>query len=180
MKDEKGAVRTCRRIEHGFVKVEDWFLLLAMLVLTGSIVIQIVCRYVLKISAPWCEELARYLFIAMTFVGSGRAFATGGHINIDLVDTVVDKKSKNPAKTMAYFNKQAVVVTSVFLGMFTVFYFQYLVSIAKHPQTSSSMHINMLIPMSTILIGSILMLYHNVCRLFYKYDKAPETSQAEN
>ena len=156
MKKERNSVIASRKIEHGVVKVEDGLLAAFMLVLTFSIIFQVVCRYVLKVSSPWCEELARYLFIAMTYIGSGRAFINNGHIGIDLMDTIVDKKSKDPEK----------------------FYFQYLMKMAQRPQESASMHINMLIPMSTILIGVVLMVYHSVCRLFYSYE-APAAAAEE-
>lgn len=178
MKKERDSVITLRKIEHGFVKVEDAALAVFMLVLVFTIVYQIVCRYVLKIGSPWCEELARYLFIAMTYIGSGRAFINGGHIGIDLVDSLIDKYSKDPAKTQARFNKFSDVLTLVFILLFGIFYFQYLQLMAKRPQFSSSMHINMLIPMSTIMIGVVLMAYHGICRLFYNYE-APAAPQAE-
>jgi TRAP-type C4-dicarboxylate transport system, small permease component len=178
MSNEKGTVKTCRKIEHGFVKVEDGFLFLALIVLTASIVIQIVCRYILKISSPWCEELARYLFISLIYVGSGRAFINGGHINIDLMDSIIEKKAKDPQKAMARFEKISMILTLIFVILFFIFYYQYLQAISRHPQTSASMHINMLIPMSVILIGTALMIYHCVCRLFYTYE-GPQTPQAK-
>lgn len=153
MKKERNSVIASRKIEHGVVKVEDGLLAAFMLVLTFSIIFQVVCRYVLKVSSPWCEELARYLFIAMTYIGSGRAFINNGHIGIDLMDTIVDKKSKDPEKFMKVFNRFSEIITLVFIVLFGVFYFQYLMKMAQRPQESASMHINMLIPMSTILIG---------------------------
>ena len=151
MKKERNSVIASRKIEHGVVKVEDGLLAAFMLVLTFSIIFQVVCRYVLKVSSPWCEELARYLFIAMTYIGSGRAF-------------------KDPEKFMKIFNRFSEIITLVFIVLFGVFYFQYLMKMAQRPQVSASMHINMLIPMSTILIGVVLMVYHSVCRLFYSYE----------
>ena len=170
MKKERNSVIASRKIEHGIVKVEDGLLAAFMLVLTFSIIFQVVCRYVLKVSSPWCEELARYLFIAMTYIGSGRAFINNGHIGIDLMDTIVDKKSKDPEKFMKVFNRFSEIITLAFIFLFGVFYFQYLMKMAQRPQESASMHINMLIPMSTILIGVVLMVYHSVCRLFYSYE----------
>lgn len=178
MSKERGTVKTCRKIEHGFVKVEDGFLFLALIVLTASIIIQIVCRYLLKISSPWCEELARYLFISLIYIGSGRAFINGGHINIDLMDSVIEKKARDPKKTMARFEKFSTILTLVFVILFFIFYYQYLQVVSRHPGTSASMHINMLIPMSAILIGTALMIYHCACRLFYTYEE-PQASQAE-
>ncbi|MEG1875721.1 MAG: TRAP transporter small permease [Angelakisella sp.] len=172
---EHNAVRAFSKAEHGIVAVERGFLFAAMIVLVFSIVIQVICRYVLKVSSPWCEELARYLFIAMTFIGSATAFASGGHIGIDLVDTVVEKHSKQPEKIIGIFNKLAIVITIAFMLAFSIFYFDYLLTIGKHPQTSANMKINMLIPMSSILIGSVLMVYHNVCRFFYPYEPEIKT-----
>ena len=172
MKKENNSIVASRKIEHGVVKVEDGLLAIFMLVLVFAIVFQIVCRYLLKVGSPWCEELARYLFIAMTYIGSGRAFINNGHIGIDLMDTIIENKAKDPAKTSHMFNRFAQVLTLIFIVLFGVFYFQYLMLMAKRPQESASMHINMLIPMSTILIGVVLMIYHGVCRLFYDYETA--------
>lgn len=177
---KSSAIKTCRKVEHGFVAVENVFLITALFVLVGSIVIQVVCRYLLKISSPWCEELARYLFIAIAFIGSARAFATNEHIGIDLVDTIAEKRSSHPEKVIGMFNRLAVLITLLFMVLFSVFYFIYLTSIAQHPQTSASMHINMLIPMSSILIGSVLMVYHDFCRLFYPFEPAAPAEEKED
>ncbi|MDT3843841.1 MAG: TRAP transporter small permease [Bacillota bacterium] len=170
---------SARKFEHGITKLEDFFLFAALIVLTGSILIQIIGRYVLRIPTPWCEELARYLFIALTYVGSGRAFINGGHIGIDLVDTLVEKHSKEPVGFMKKFNRVSVLVTEAFIICFGVIYIQYLQKIAARPQVSASMHINMLIPMSFVLIGILLMIYHNICRLFYDYEAAEKEKEGE-
>ncbi|WP_411678223.1 TRAP transporter small permease [Caproicibacter sp.] len=175
---KKSAVKTFRKIEHGIVAVENIFLVLSLVAMVGSIAIQVVCRYVLMISSPWCEELARYLFVALTFIGAARAFATKEHIGIDLVDTIAEKKCKNPQRVITLFNKLAILITFIFIVLFSYLYFDYLQSIAVHPQVSASMHINMLIPMSSILIGSILMAYHDICRLFYSYQINDEATES--
>ncbi len=46
---------------------------------------QILFRYVLKISAPWTEEAARFLMIWMALLAAGMAFQKGQHFNIDFV-----------------------------------------------------------------------------------------------
>ena len=47
--------------------------------------LQILFRYVLKVSAPWTEEAARYLMIWMALLASGLAFRNGDHFNIDFL-----------------------------------------------------------------------------------------------
>ena len=168
-----------RALELGLVKAEDAFLLFALCALTGSVLVQIIGRYVLKVPTPWCEELARYLFIALSYIGSGRAFINNGHINIDLMDTLIEKHSKDPEKAQALFNRFSALLTEIFIIAFTGIYISYLQTMAKRPQESASMHINMLIPMSFVLVGLILMTIHNGCRLFWPY-VAPEAGKEEN
>jgi TRAP-type C4-dicarboxylate transport system permease small subunit len=48
------------------------------------ITIQIVGRSILKISTPWTEEVAKYLLIWMTFLGSPVVLYRGEHLMVDL------------------------------------------------------------------------------------------------
>ncbi|MDR1828265.1 MAG: TRAP transporter small permease subunit, partial [Methylobacteriaceae bacterium] len=50
--------------------------------MTGSIFVQVLCRFVFQVAAPWTEELARYLFIWICIVGSGIAISRGAHLGI--------------------------------------------------------------------------------------------------
>ena len=49
------------------------------------VMMQILFRYVFKVSAPWTEEAARYLMIWMALLAAGIAFQKGQHFNIDFV-----------------------------------------------------------------------------------------------
>jgi len=49
------------------------------------VIAQILFRYVIKISAPWTEEAARYLMIWMALLAAGIAFQKGQHFNIDFL-----------------------------------------------------------------------------------------------
>lgn len=181
MKEKNSMTGGLRQAEHGLVKAERFVLFLCMIVLTASIMIQIVGRYILKIGTPWCEELARYLFIAMTYVGAGTAFTNighGGHINIDLMDTLIEKYAKEPQKVLAAFNRFSAILGEIVIIGFTYIYVMYLQTIARRPQESASMHINMLIPMSFVLVGLVLMVIHCGLRLFYPYD-AGSTEEEE-
>ncbi len=44
---------------------------------------QVFFRYVLHDSPSWTEELARYVFVWITFLGSFVAFKRGGHVIVD-------------------------------------------------------------------------------------------------
>lgn len=47
--------------------------------------LQIIYRFVLLKPIPWSEELARYLFVWITFLGSGVAVKNKGHVGVELV-----------------------------------------------------------------------------------------------
>lgn len=64
-------------------------LLLAIIICVS---IQVICRSILRLPTPWTEEVARYLLIWMTFLGSPVALRKGEHLMVDLL------YSKYPAR----------------------------------------------------------------------------------
>jgi len=73
------------------------------------VIAQILFRYVIKISAPWTEEAARYLMIWMALLAAGIAFQKGQHFNIDFVT------NRLPAKTWRKVAIFTGLLTSIFI-----------------------------------------------------------------
>ncbi|MCL2617054.1 MAG: TRAP transporter small permease [Defluviitaleaceae bacterium] len=61
-------------------------------------VYQVTARFILQIPAPWTEELSRYLWICMGFIGSAVAMKNHQHIEINIIasffDNMQDEKKK--------------------------------------------------------------------------------------
>ena len=53
--------------------------------MTAVIVVAIVSRYVIKVSVPWAEELARYLMVWAAFLGGSLGLRRGVHVGISFV-----------------------------------------------------------------------------------------------
>ncbi len=53
---------------------------LALMIL--ALLLQVVARYILKLSIPWTEEISRYLLVLMTFTGAAVAVRDRQHIAI--------------------------------------------------------------------------------------------------
>ena len=53
--------------------------------MTAVIVVSIVSRYVIKVSVPWAEELARYLMVWAAFLGGSLGLRRGVHVGISFV-----------------------------------------------------------------------------------------------
>jgi TRAP-type transport system small permease protein len=64
---------------------EDWIVLAVFWILAFVVFYQVFTRYVLNDAAGWTEEIARYLLIAVTFLGGSMAVRRNTHIQVDFV-----------------------------------------------------------------------------------------------
>jgi TRAP-type C4-dicarboxylate transport system permease small subunit len=64
---------------------EDWIVLAVFWALAFVVFYQVFTRYVLNDAAGWTEEIARYLLVAVTFLGGAMAVRRNTHIQVDFV-----------------------------------------------------------------------------------------------
>jgi TRAP-type transport system small permease protein len=64
---------------------EDWGTLAVFWILAFVVFYQVFTRYVMNDAAGWTEEIARYLLIAVTFLGGAMAVRRSTHIQVDFV-----------------------------------------------------------------------------------------------
>jgi TRAP-type transport system small permease protein len=64
---------------------EDWIVLSVFWVLAAVVFTQVFTRYVMNDAAGWTEEIARYLLIAVTFLGGAMAVRRNTHIQVDFL-----------------------------------------------------------------------------------------------
>ncbi len=55
---------------------------------------QVIMRYVFKASLSWSEELSRYLFVWMVFIGMGYGVKKSSHMRIDMLEHFVPRLKK--------------------------------------------------------------------------------------
>lgn len=70
---------------------EDWLTLALFWLLCGVVFLQFFTRYALNDSAAWTEEIARYLLIAVVFIGASMCVRTDRHIQVDLLYRYVSR-----------------------------------------------------------------------------------------
>jgi TRAP-type transport system small permease protein len=70
-------------VDLGDLRPEDGLVLLVFWGLAVVVFLQFFTRYVLNSSLGWTEEIARYLLIAVTFLGSAMAVRKHSHIAIE-------------------------------------------------------------------------------------------------
>jgi TRAP-type C4-dicarboxylate transport system permease small subunit len=64
---------------------EDWTTLAVFWILAVVVFYQVFTRYILNDAAGWTEEIARYLLIAVTFLGGAMSVRKNTHIQVDFV-----------------------------------------------------------------------------------------------
>ncbi len=84
-----------KAIRTFFDKIIDTTVILAVIAMIVVIFLQVIFRFIIDDPLSWSEELARYLFVWITFLGAAICAREKGHIGMDFV---VEKLPKKLAK----------------------------------------------------------------------------------
>jgi len=135
--------------------------------------VQILFRYVLKISAPWTEEAARYLMIWMALLASGLAFRNGEHFNIDFLTNRMTLRHRTLLGHVTNLLSSIFILCIILwgipfakLGFFTI---------------SPGLQITMFLPYLAIPVGGMIMLLNLILftSLLFKKSRQKESSEDE-
>lgn len=122
-----------------------------MFLMLADIFAQVVSRYALGKSLTWSEELGRYLFVWMSFLGMAVAINKGSHVALDILVTVL----KNTSKRVLIIINNAFVI---FFGI-VLTYSGYMLVQLGFMQTSPTLKIPMEFVYIVIPISGILLIY---------------------
>jgi TRAP-type C4-dicarboxylate transport system permease small subunit len=73
---------------------ERWALLIFYVMLVVTMFVEVVRREVLAYSSIWGEEIVRYSFIYLAWIGCAAAVRERGHIRIDVIMQYVGRRAK--------------------------------------------------------------------------------------
>jgi TRAP-type C4-dicarboxylate transport system permease small subunit len=65
--------------------IEKWLLLVFYIMLVGTMFIEVLRREILAFSSIWGEEIVRYSFIYLAWIGAASALRERAHIRIDVI-----------------------------------------------------------------------------------------------
>lgn len=134
-------------------RIEEIFLVILMVAAVIIVAMQIVTRYVLAIPLPWSEEIARYLFLWLTWVGASFATKERKHVSIDVV------YSQLPEKVQIVCRVITTIVWIGFLFQMTKLGIKLTSSVASGGQIAVGSGIPMWVPYASIPTGMGLMLF---------------------
>ena len=159
MKDS-GAIKTIRTITNTVVVA-----LFAIVVVVVSA--QVFSRFVIHLSIRWADELARFAFIWLIYIGGAVTIRDGRNVCFDLF--LESRKGKS-------WKVMFTVVTAIsLLFLILMTYFGVLVCKVEMSETSPIMHWPMEVVTLAIPLGGLLMILEEICYwLEHKNDRDAE------
>lgn len=163
------AARALMKINKFVYSIEKIIGMILMYGLVIILFINVLFRFVLFIPSAWADELSRYTFTWLVLIGASIAMYNWEHIDINLVDTLIEKWVKGDHKkkemVLSRVKKSAVAISIGYLIYLSILYEKYLSQIATLGTKSMFLGWGLTVPMSSILVCSILMAFHGICYL---------------
>jgi TRAP-type C4-dicarboxylate transport system permease small subunit len=138
-----------------------WICGVLMLVMAVLIFSQVLARYLFHHSLSWTEELGRYIFVWMTFLGLAGAYPKGSHVALDLLLRALHGKMKRGLILVNGILMTILAIVIIYSGC-------NLISIGIGQQSSA-----LLLPMNLVYlvipVSGVLLLYFVVRQTFLSF-----------
>jgi TRAP-type transport system small permease protein len=145
-----GQVTKAERLAQGIERALDALLAIMLFIMVVAISYQIFGRYVLGRAPSWGEELARYLMVWVTMLGSAAELRKGGHITVTTLPDMLGPKGR---RILLAVRDVAVVATCGLLINAGID-----LAMLLHRQSSPAFEIPMSIPYAAQPVGFALIL----------------------
>lgn len=132
----------------------NWILALLMAAMVVVIAAQVWYRFVLNDPLSWSEELGRYLFVWISFLGAAAGVRYQVHLGIDLLPKILPPKTYRGVVILMNLLVQVFLVVIIYWGFKILGVIRF--------QTSPSMNLSMLYPYLAVPVGSIFMLVNSL------------------
>lgn len=73
-------------------RLGEWMIVAIFATMVASAMAQVISRYVFNAPLVWSEELSRYLFIWLSFLGAWYAWIEREHLGIDMLPDIIPKR----------------------------------------------------------------------------------------
>lgn len=150
------------RITEAISRFEAASIAVIMLVISGLVFAQVLFRYVFLLSAPWLEELTRFLMIWMVMLGTAYAVKTRQHIVVNAVEGIfVGQISKR------VYGSIVALAGLTFSVVLAILAYTVVERTVRYSQVSGAMRIPMYWANGSFFVAGILMSLHYVEELIW-------------
>lgn len=130
----------------------SWWLIIALVLMSILIGVQVFCRYILNNSLFWSEEVGRILLVQITFLGSSIAFKKGVHPSIHIFLSRLKESHQRVIQAFVFLVSAGFFFALTWYGS----HFAYFI----HQQITPSLGISKAIPIAVIPIASAFTCIH--------------------
>lgn len=132
----------------------NWVLAMILVIMLLVVSAQVWYRFVLNDPLTWSEEVARYLFVWISFMGSAVGVRMNVHLGIDLIDKILSPKGRKIMTVAVNLLIQIFLVVVIIWGIKILNVVQF--------QKSASLGIPMTYPYLAVPVGSAFMLLNSL------------------
>lgn len=151
---------------------EEYFCVWSLAIMTILVFIQVVMRYVFRNSLSWSEELARYIFLWLSWIGASYAVKERSHFRVEMFANKLKGRSRQVFELF---------VLLVWFG-FCVFLAYQGSAVTRHlltrGQISAAMEIPMAYAYASVPVGAGLMALRLIVEIRRLFAKRPDLEEA--
>ena len=154
---------------------EEYFCVWTLVFMTIIVFLQVIMRYVFANSLSWSEELARFIFLWLSWIGASYAVKTRDHFRVEMFADMIKGRNR------VLFEYFVLIVWFVFSLLLVWYGTKLLVFLNSTGQVSAAMDIPMTWPYAAVPAGCLLMCARLVVEI-YKLHKGiynPGTKKEE-
>jgi TRAP-type C4-dicarboxylate transport system permease small subunit len=141
-------------------RLEEYFLVLSLVLLALVVFLQVVMRYVFQNSLSWSEEFARYLFLWQVWVGASYAAQKSRHLKVEALLTFLSARGRVVVELLA-------TVVSIGFVIFLAYKSTEIAALVNATgQKTPALGIRMSIPYASVPVGMTLMLFRLAQNLY--------------
>jgi TRAP-type C4-dicarboxylate transport system permease small subunit len=162
-------VKMLLSIESALLRIFVWLVYFVYTVIIVTTFVSVFFRYILNDSLVWAEELARYLFVWLTFIGSALALKEGLHMGVDLLLSALPGKLKTMLE----------IVINCLIAAFLIFSIKAGITVVQITMgnRSSALEIPMGFVYLAIPVGCSLMLLISCRKIFQLFSPAHKNGE---
>jgi TRAP-type C4-dicarboxylate transport system permease small subunit len=169
---ERVVMKSIKRLNDIAVKCQSNLLVLMFIVLLALMLIQVIYRYFLELPLPWTEEIARYVFVIVTYLGASIAVSENSHIEINVRDLLLSKII-TAQKSREYWNRVLTVgaegVTLIIAAIISYEFVFMVVDDYTFDQVSISLGFPMYFVTGFVLLCLVVLTLHCLFRLVLSF-----------
>lgn len=156
------------RIQAVLSKVQYFFLILIFVTMITIMIAQVFWRYFLELPLTWSEEIARYLFIIVTYLGASIAVYEKSHIEINITEFLINNFIKNK-KNILKINKIIDVIRNAAVlalsSIFSYYCFIYALEDYQFNQVSTSVGLPLYLVSGFIFLSMVVIIFYSFCHI---------------